>query len=162
MKSLFGSLFVIVSVFSFSLEAYADRLGLTWQKISHDAALGVDLVGTAGGDPYIGDTACSTALPVLCIHQDGAADPGVVDTGYEPWAFGKIALTSSVVGNTLSSQSAGDQLCFAEFGEGYRMAEFHDGWGWNFQAYGNVSDASRFWVAIHDTYANCWDPEFSR
>jgi hypothetical protein len=45
-----------------------------------------------------------------------------------------------------------------KFGPGWRVAEFHDGWGWHFQAYGTVDNPNgRFWVDINDQPdATCW------
>ena len=49
-------------------------------------------------------------------------------------------------------------LCVNEFGPGWRVAEFHDGWGWHFQAFGGVGNpAQKFWVHISDQPgARCW------
>jgi hypothetical protein len=49
-------------------------------------------------------------------------------------------------------------MCVTFFGAGWRMAEFHDSWGWGFSAYGNVRSDTRFWVYINDQQANCWNP----
>jgi hypothetical protein len=56
---------------------------------------------------------------------------------------------------TLATANA---LCVAEFGAGWRVAEFHDGWGWNFQAFGGLGKpAGRFWVNIDDQPGGvCW------
>ena len=48
-------------------------------------------------------------------------------------------------------------FCVAFFGTGWRAAEFHDGWGWKFGAYGHVRSDIRFWVYINDQNANCWN-----
>ncbi|EPX59899.1 hypothetical protein D187_002643 [Cystobacter fuscus DSM 2262] len=130
--------------------------GMTWAKVSH--ASGIDQVGCWGCDAYVGETDCRTALPLLCIHQDGAPTPSGL-TGYYPyWAGGNIATTLLVPGQALTSLAAANQLCVNFFGTGWRMAEFHDGWGWGFHAYGNVRGDMRFWVYIDDTQGNCWNP----
>jgi hypothetical protein len=99
---------------------------------------------------------------------------------YQGWAGGRIALTPPTMGTELRSLAAADALCEAALGDGYRMAEFHDGkyvegmgadsfhdedWpragelssgGWAFHAYGNIPEGTRFWVRINDQPANCW------
>lgn len=62
-----------------------------------------------------------------------------------------------VPGFSLLSPQAGDALCLATHGPGWRMAEFHDGWGWGLRAFGNVREDTRFWVRINDQKANCWN-----
>ena len=58
----------------------------------------------------------------------------------------------------LTSLAAANQMCTTFFGAGWRMAEFHDGWGWGMSAFGNVRSDTRFWVHINDQPANCWNP----
>ena len=102
------------------------------------------------------------------------------DEYYRGWAGGHIGLTTPRQGTSLGSLANANAICAATFGAGYRMAEFHDGkyvsgmgldsyygntWpssglssgGWNFYAYGNISDQTRFWTYINDQNANCWD-----
>jgi hypothetical protein len=174
------------------------RWGLTWGKVSEDKRRRTVLVSCHGlprpeggdCDAYMGDTPCGTQLPVLCLKRDGAPRPNYAVVGrhqampreyYQGWAGGKVALTHPVPGFELGSRAAADALCAAELGEGYRMAEFHDGryvegmshkayhgktWppeaelhsgGWAFHAYGSVAGRTRFWVRISDQPANCWD-----
>jgi hypothetical protein len=51
-------------------------------------------------------------------------------------------------------------LCAEIFGDAWRLASFHDGWGWNFRAFGDlpgVEIGTRFWVDIRDQRnGNCW------
>jgi hypothetical protein len=122
-----------------ALPAAANDKGMTWAKAGHDARLGIDAVACAAGDgcdAYAGDTACTAALPVLCLKQDGSTRPnymvhpagGVMpDAFYRGWASGHIATTAPVVGNLLTSAAQADGLCEAAFGAGWRMAEHHDG-----------------------------------
>ena len=44
------------------------RKGMTWGS-SHDNVLGIDRLGCNNCDAYKGDTACSVALPVLCLRK---------------------------------------------------------------------------------------------
>ena len=122
--------------------------GLTWGKVSHDAALGIDRVhcwgapavpaeaGGPGCNPYQGDTSCDTALPVLCLKRDGSPRPPYAITCqahamsaefYCGWAGGEIRLTPPIVGAQLESQAETDALCASYFGVGFGMAEHHDG-----------------------------------
>lgn len=165
------------------------RSGMTWGVFT-DRTLpaGYQIVGcggrpliSGGCNPYQGDTACSTRLPVLCLNVTGTPRPPGLTvlpvTGgalppeyYQGWAEGNDAITAPVAGTSLTSRAAADALCAATFGAGWRMAEFHDGHvdavgqsggppgGWNFFASGNVASTSRFWTAINDQRANCWDP----
>lgn len=129
--------------------------GLTWQKGSHDVALGTDRVTCAGCDPYVGDTSCQEALPLLCINVSGATNPGFAANR---WSGGHISLTTPIRGDQLLSPSHADYVCEVAFGDGYRMATHADGSaGWNWNAYGNIDDASRFWLRIDDQDGNCWD-----
>ena len=101
---------------------------------------------------------------------------------YNGWTGGHIGLTQLVRGDTLTGVQAAHELCEAELGVGYRMAEHHDGkyvigmdennyygetWpsgsqlsqgGWHWYAYGNIRGDKRFWVYINDQrQGNCWD-----
>jgi hypothetical protein len=120
--------------------ARAVKKGMTWGKYFHDSLNGIDRVGChAGGvscDPYQGDTSCKKKLPILCIKNDGSPRPNydVPPTGgampdpyYSGWVEGHIALTLPVKGKKLRTVTIADATCAAAFGEGYRMAEFHDG-----------------------------------
>jgi len=77
---------------------------------------------------------------------------------FSGWAAGNIATTLPVSGTLLKSLVAANQMCVQFFGTGWRMASFHDAWGWGFNAYGAVRADTRFWVYISDQPANCWNP----
>ncbi|WP_295389551.1 hypothetical protein [uncultured Thiodictyon sp.] len=104
---------------------------------SHDNTLGIDRVGCGNCDAYKGDTACSVALPVLCLKVDGSPRPnyavpaicgGVMPCEYyNGWAQGHVAATMPVAGASLHSIAAADALCASQFGAGWKMAEHHDG-----------------------------------
>ncbi|MEK8018226.1 MAG: hypothetical protein VSS75_015230 [Candidatus Parabeggiatoa sp.] len=168
-----GTLCALSLCLSFHPLAHADKMGMTWKKQSHHDTLGVDRVGCSGCEAYKGDTSCSTKLPILCLKQDASPDPGVPHTGgdhskreefYNGWAEGHIGLTFPVPGDALTGIAYADKICEVQFGSGYRMGEFHDGTvrssggkgGWNWYAYGNVDDSSRFWVYIIGQPSNCW------
>ncbi|MBA8889837.1 hypothetical protein FHW12_004084 [Dokdonella fugitiva] len=160
------------------------RKGMTWGvgvRVSADPGIvfvschGRPAIGGHGCDAYQGDTACSAKRPVLCVEVDGRARPdgiatppsgGVMHAGfYSGWAHGRVALTRAVRGDAFARRSDADAYCAARLGAGWRVAEHHDGvdeqgghGGWGFVAEGRIASRSRFWVAIDDTGANCWDP----
>jgi len=116
------------------------RKGLTWGKVAHDAINGIDAINcSANGvacDPYQGDTACSTALPILCGKQDGSPRPnyvvapsggGMPKQFYRGWFGGHIATTLPIKGTALTSQQVADASCAAAFGDGWKMAWHGDG-----------------------------------
>lgn len=151
---------IAATAFALALSAFAASAaggkGMTWRKGGH--ANGVDRVGCFNPecDAYQGDTVCSARLPVLCLKQDGSPPPVPTDF-YNGWAKGNIALSRAVRGDSFKSKAEADAFCRAEFGQGYRMAEHHDGGGgWGWQAYGNVDDTTRFWVTVDGQPSSCW------
>ncbi len=143
----FKRLTISLLLVSSSAAIAAGGKGMTWGiQASHDATLGIDMVGctglpvspVAGGscDAYQGDTNCKTALPLLCVKVDYSPRPNyIVAPGgstmppayYQGWLGGHMAVTTPVFGTNLRTATTGDDLCKAEFGEGWRMAEHHDG-----------------------------------
>ena len=145
---------------SASVPAWASGgYGMTWAKAAHNAGNGTDHVACASCDPYVGDTACTTALPVLCYKADGSPVPaGLTPDFYNGWKGGHISLTLPVQGTLLTSLAAANQICVNYFGAGYGIAEFHHPLGgWSWWSYGDVSNAQRFWVSINDNSGNCWN-----
>ncbi len=110
-----------------------------------------------------------------------AVDGALPDDFYAGWAGGSVATTAPMPGTELKSRDIGNRVCAAAFGDAWRLAEFHDGGrdkealrmtvtdpggaqrsveatgGWAFYAAGDPIRTSRFWVAIDDQAANCWD-----
>lgn len=140
------------------------RKGMTWRLISTNSPTGTIRVGCGNNecDPRQGDTACTTALPILCIKKTGAGFPlplpaTVNNTDrYNKWSGGVVGTTSPTV--PPATLAGANSLCAQQFGADWRVSEFHDGWGWYFQAYGGVGDPShRFWVHINDQpNGRCW------
>lgn len=162
----------------------AAKMGMTW-GVSHptNSREGDVVFVSCHGEPgtengscnaYEGDTQCSAKRPVLCLSVDGRPLPhgestdssrnSMPDDFYSGWANGHVALTNAVRGDRFASRDEADAFCASTFGKGWRMAEHHDGrtrsgssGGWGFKADGRIADESRFWVAINDQPANCWD-----
>jgi hypothetical protein len=172
-RKLIGALCALLCYSLFHLAAHANEMGMTWKKQSHYDTLGVDRVGCNGCDAYHGDTACSTRLPILCLKKDNSPDPGVPilpcngcsqpDDFYNGWAEGHIGLTLPVPGEALMGVEDANDICRFFVGSDYRIGEHHDGkrqsggyGGWNWYAYGNVNDPSRFWAHVNGQPANCW------
>jgi hypothetical protein len=145
--------------------------GMTWIHSASNAQTGTISVGCNGCNATQGDTACTQQLPLLCIYKPTPSFPlptGVSNADqYNQWSGGVVATTAPVAGNTFMHSTDATNYCIAQFspgqsGSGWRVAEFHDGWGWNFQAYGGTVKAptvpsTRFWVHINDQpAANCW------
>jgi hypothetical protein len=135
--------------------------GLTWQLLATNPTSGTVDVGCGPNcNAYQGDTPCTTALPILCIKKTGAGFPlplptSVTSSQYHTWSGGVVGTTSPTV--PPAQLTAADALCAQTFGAGWRVAEFHDGWGWNLQAYGGLGNpASRVWVHINDKPSTCW------
>jgi hypothetical protein len=141
--------------------------GMTWKSIEQRSGGVVHVGSDSVTNPYNGDTAPSTSLPVLCLRVDNVPPPaGITPDFYNGWAKGSVALSASVPGSQLTSRAAADSLCSSTFGPTWRMAEFHDGFygpgmsssgGWSYWAYGNITVGQRFWVAINDQPANPWN-----
>ncbi|MEO7324705.1 MAG: hypothetical protein ABIW82_07745 [Dokdonella sp.] len=160
------------------------RKGMTWgvgARVSADPDIvfvscqGQPKIDGHGCEAYHGDTTCSAKRPVLCLAIDGRVRPdgiatppsgGVMSAGfYSGWARGRIALAPDVRGDAFQRRSDADAYCAAKLGAGWRVAEHHDGvsangahGGWGLVANGHVRAGARFWAAINDTEANCWDP----
>lgn len=112
-------------------------------------------------NPYEGDTSCRVTLPVLCIRPGGTSVPSGVEADfYKGWTGGTLAATQPVMGALLSSAETASARCVAELGEGWRMAEFHDGgggWGLQGQRGAGFGAWTRYWVQINDQPGNCWN-----
>lgn len=159
-------------------EADGLKYGMTWVHLASNAMHGTITVGCNNSaanpadrcNPKTGDTLCGQYRPLLCIYGGkptpafSIVPPGVVNTSnYSKWSGGVLATTKAVQGSYFQHLHDANNRCIADFGLGWRVAEFHDGWGWSFQAYGgttgapNVAVTDRFWVNINDQPANCWD-----
>ncbi|MCU1348900.1 MAG: hypothetical protein JWO56_1930 [Acidobacteria bacterium] len=138
------------------------RKGMTWTKAQVDPVTGTIGVTCNNCNAYTGDTPCTTPLPFICIRKSGPGFPlplpvGLVNSNrYYLWSGGVIATTAATV--PPATLAAANTVCSTQFGTDWRVAEFHDGWGWGFQAYGGTSSlAKRYWLHINDQpNATCW------
>lgn len=132
--------------------------GMTWVLKKKDGDL--SCVGRHDAtDAYRGDTPCTASLPILAIKRKKLPKPEklVIESEYYQWSGGVITLTKPVQGSRLTSLEEAIRIIQAQLGPGWEMAEFHDGWGWNFWAYGDIPPDQHFWVFINDKPANPWD-----
>ena len=131
---------------------------MTWVLIKKAGEL--SLVGRdKQTDAYLGDTDCSACLPILAIKRQKLPKPPElkIENEYYEWSGGIIALTRPVQGHQLTSLEQANRIIQRELGSDWEMAEFHDGWGWNFWAYGDIPANQRFWVYINNQPANPWN-----
>ncbi|WP_158502073.1 S8 family peptidase [Vitiosangium sp. GDMCC 1.1324] len=144
----------------------ATHAGMTWVS-RQQRTDGVVLVGNdSQTNAYNGDTPATTALPMLCLLVDNSPVPTGITPSFNPgWARGQVRTTPPIRGTELVSRAAADSICAANFGTGWRMAEFHDGrygaalsssGGWSYWARGTIPVGTRLWVAINDQTANPW------
>ncbi|GLQ89063.1 hypothetical protein [Dyella flagellata] len=138
----------------------ATHLGMTWASFFPTNTAGLVHVGNdSSTNPYSGDTATTSALPVMCINVGSSALPyGITTDYYDGWTSGTVAFTGAMPGSQLTSREVADGKCATAFGSGWRMAEFHDGGGWSYWSYGTTPGGlGRFWVAINEQPANPWN-----
>jgi hypothetical protein len=141
------------------------HLGMTWAlEGAYTDDLGVPVVSVAvdaASNPYTGDTAAATALPLMCLRKVGLPAP-TPNTFYDPfyreWSGGYLVATAPVFGSMLTSAAVGDAVCAQLAGEGFEFAEFHDaGGGWGILGEGPLAGGTRYWVWISDQPANPWN-----
>jgi hypothetical protein len=179
--------------------ASPDRFGLSFGHLSapnaapdimHSACNGApqDMANPDNGqcNPVQGDSACRSALPVLCVLQDGStaesaglvigpkAEGGSADNSANTnpnagWVSGTLGATAPVAGFVLESLVAANARCAKELGAGWRMAVLNDGKGSEGKGSdGNMSllgkrgpglssQQTRHWVYANDHKSHCWD-----
>lgn len=132
---------------------------MTW-GVRGQHKLGV-WVGAIDGvtNAYDGDTRCSETRSMLCFKPGSQPAPeGLVLPSRVQWSGGEVGLVPEVLGLEVRSRERADAMCAAKFGDGWRMAEFHDAGDWGYGAVGELPRDAMFWVAIRDQRANLWDP----
>lgn len=131
-------------------------------------ASGFPKASVHGGDPFVGDTDCSTSLPLLCFRDQRSSTPAAFfqarrlgthgDAGRQ-WTGGALRLSSPVRGEALATVADADRHCRNEFGVGWRVADFHAGGaGMQLIGFGTRGPSNqRAWVDIKDQpYGACW------
>jgi hypothetical protein len=111
-------------------------------------------------NPHDGDTSCRAELPIACYRSSGAALPASADKAlYAGWTHGQLGATAPVLGSVLKSEPDASARCEAELGDGWRMAEFHDGGGAGLQGErrAGLRAGTRYWVHVNDQRGNCWN-----
>ncbi|GHC67928.1 hypothetical protein [Streptomyces flavofungini] len=167
--SLGGAALLVAAGAASPAAAAPDNNGkaMTWTLLADGPSGTVQVGGGPLSNAYTGDTAVTTALPVLCLKIDNSSAPtGITPSFYAGWARGTVAASSPLRGTRLTSRAVADGVCANSFGAGWRMAEFHDGrygpnlessGGWSYWAKGDVPAGTRFWTAINDQPANPWN-----
>jgi hypothetical protein len=177
-----------------------DRFGLSFGQLgAPDAAPGLmssacngtplDMANPDKGqcNPTQGDSVCRSALPVLCVLQDGStaesaglaglaglvngpkaegssADNNANTNPSAGWVSGTLGATAPVAGFVLGSLEAANARCAKELGAGWRMAELHDGKDGSAsvgllgkRGPGLSSQQTRHWVYANGQKSHCWD-----
>ncbi|CAK9045252.1 Transcriptional regulatory protein DegU (Protease production enhancer protein), partial [Durusdinium trenchii] len=82
-------------------------------------------------DPFVGDTPCAAELPMICYRPGRLPYPGRAD-GVQAeamrelfWSGGDFALTSAIAGERFETIDDANAYCRAEFGDDWRVADFH-------------------------------------
>lgn len=161
-----------------SPEAKSDpHKGLSWRVANRLPDFDGRLVDVGCGhsngsnecNPYKGDMSCGIALPLLCFQPLAQAKPDglVIKSRYHEWSGGNVAATYPLSPRLegLTTIEKANAVCSATFGEGWRVAQHHDGYHWYFIANNQLGDYynqpnQRFWTHINDQRnGNCWSLE---
>ena len=141
----------------------AVRRGLTYGQHTIDVPPINTLKFSCGGDygykcdVIEGDTACQTALPLLCFKDLNLPTPLHIAEP-ETWAGGLLALTDPVKGERFRTEVQAHKYCANAFGKDWRVVSYHDGPDKGFQSYGrNANAKKRAWINIQSApKATCW------
>lgn len=121
---------------------------------------------SASCEPFIGDTRCNRSVPLVCFRPDRYPFPNnaILPNHYNwladgHWSAGELKLTRPVPGTQFETLADANAFCHAEFGDDWRVADFHlDAGGYRFWGVGHTSYSGRAWVDIRDQpYGTCWD-----
>ncbi len=135
-------------------EGTFDRRGTTSRVLRRHEAY-VQVGADDQTNPYQGDTSSATFLPVLCIKRDNRPAPPGISGG---WTGGEVKATPPIAASVLTSRALADIMCVEEFGDGYRMAELHEGAGGEgWWAEGVLDTTPRYWVAVVSHAGNAWN-----
>lgn len=111
-------------------------------------------------DPYVGDTACETPLPIICFRAMDAPVPRNLPANHHlHWSGGAVATTGPVPASRFATIGDVDRFCAAQFGPDWRTATYHDGGRPGlFSGFGRLDESlERAWIDIRgQPYATCW------
>lgn len=113
--------------------------------------------------PYVGNRDCSNELPLLCYidrqlpaPRHNHRDPTLISRS---WSGGEVAATAPIRGDAFKTIADADRHCAAQFGQGWRVAEWHlGGRGAGFAAKsGGRKFSGHHWIDIRGApYGTCW------
>ncbi len=113
--------------------------------------------------PYTGNRPCTDQLPLLCyIDRQRPTPPAALPDPailVRTWSGGEVAATAPVSAGTFKTIADADEHCAKQFGENWRVAEWHlGGKGASFSAMtGGRRFAGEYWIDIRGTrYGSCW------
>ena len=107
-------------------------------------------------DPHIGDTQCHIETPLAC-YRDGGAVPrprSMDDVSY--WVGGEVRLTKPVQGSQFKTVSDAHGYCASQFGDGWRVLDFHESGLERIISQSRIPAGTRAWIDIKTTSATCW------
>lgn len=112
-------------------------------------------------DHYVGDTACTTPLPVACFRPRGRPMPKAMVGAYasQMWSGGELAFSEPVAADRFRRIGEVTSFCARRFGPDWRAAALHDGMhNLGISGFGDGRRLSgRTWVDIAgESYATCW------
>jgi hypothetical protein len=111
-------------------------------------------------NPFQGDQLCTAALPLACYHAGNNLPAGLEKAGLgkDLGNGGEVRMSRPVAGQSLPKLADATALCRGEFGDGWRVLDYHDGVSGMIVTNGSVPPRTRSWVNVRDQpYANCWD-----
>ena len=129
---------VLAILLAICVIAEANTKGMTWTVIKNFAnqnGYSMVEVGCNGCNPYVGDTLCSTELPILCYSKNDFNRPpynspacttaGCNQWFQSPWSGGYISITpKNFKGSYFSNINDPDKLCMTYLGMEFR-AVYH-------------------------------------
>jgi FKBP-type peptidyl-prolyl cis-trans isomerase 2 len=136
------------------------KLGMTWWAWAYNNTYNTTKLWCREWwkcDAYLWDTICTELVPVLCIKENTTSAPTNLPTDFYNWRLSAdIQFTKPVAWNTFKTLTDVNTFCVENFGQWWRVGEFHDwkGWWW-FYVKWDYSTKSRFWININDQPSTC-------
>lgn len=117
-------------------------------------------------DGYSGDTACSTALPVICFKDTLHSKPDVTEATIPAaskhilnhfWSGGEVKLSSAVRGDNFKTSDDVNAFCRSQFGKNWRVASHHESYSDYVIGYGSAPIGTKAWIDVKsEPHGNCW------